>query len=529
MKRVCLTALAWLCLTAGLSAQIMNGSDVPEEPAKPVSPGDLSPYFWIGAQTIAVVGKNLQTGASGIAYNGNQTWVSFDVSFLDSHWDTPKKIVSTDDPNVWTVGFKLIDPTARINSYSSSPETNYPSWSLGVQGFGWSFGTFFENNQPQGVNTGGDTSNVPASGATLNGANEVLYLGAVSALDQQYLEGYDYLADNLDSVVQISYPVTGAAYAAYQAGDWYRVAATVGTGNATGDQTKAFAGVLNFSLSPMGPGSYDEPLTYTIKGDVIAGKGFTAAGNAQGNPFGFGLQGQVDYYWDDDMAVSPILAFDGRVNDTTTPGVTLNANAYRFDWKAGAGVMVTLSPKRWVTDLYEELPQTQSTFENVENAHIRKFTYLQLMADYSRSSFSDTARDLNVVFKGEEPDGVVGLDDNLGAMVEMRVGNVLRTNPGSKTTWASIGRASYDLVQHTVTPYIQAYYDSSALAKLRFGAQMELVKGTAIEVTYMTANLTGVSSRAQDAGRLEVIFGMATDPTFRLIKTMNFSYEGTEQ
>ena len=534
MKRVCLTALAWLCLTAALSAQIMNGADVPEEPAQPVSTGDLSPYFWIGAQTMTVAGKNLQTGASGIAYNGNQTWVSFDVSFLDSHWDTPKKIVSTDDASNWTVAFKLFDPTTRLNSYSTGPEVNFPSWSLGVQGFGWKFGTLVENNQPQGVNTGGDTANVASSSAlSLSGANEVLYLGPPSALLPTYnsttgnaLVGYDYLPGNADNVVQVTYPVTGAMYASYEQTDYYKVAATVGSSQsaASASSSSGVSGALNFSLSPIGPGSLDEPLTYTVQGDVIAGRGYAA-----GNPVGFGVQSQVDYYFDDDMAISPIAAFDGRVNDTWTPGVVLNANAYRFDWKAGGGFLLTLSPKRWVTDLYEELPQNQTSFENVENAKIRKFTYIQAMFDYSRSSYTDTARDLNFVLKAEEPDGVVGLDDNLGAMVELRVADLLRSNPGAKTTWGSIGRVSYDFYQHTVSPYLQAYYDSNALAQLRIGAQMELVKGTALEVTYMTSNLTGVSAAPTDKGRIEVILGLSTDPDFRMIKTMNFNYEGTEQ
>jgi hypothetical protein len=38
-----------------------------------------------------------------------------------------------------------------------------------------------------------------------------------------------------------------------------------------------------------------------------------------------------------------------------------------------------------------------------------------------------------------------------------------------------------------------------------------------------------VSKKPDDKGRLEVMLGLATDPAFRMIKTMNFSYEGTEE
>lgn len=517
MKRICLTALAFLGLVAALSAQIMNGDSVPEQAAKPLTPGELSPFFWIGGQAITTVGKNFETGASGMSYSSNQTWVSFNVAFVDSHYDTPKKIVSTDDPQAWSLSFKLVDPTARINSYSASPEINYPSWLLGVHGFGWRFGYGAPYNQPNGLIVGGDTANKPTG--TLSGANQALYLGQLSA------GSGDGIAV-IDPIVKVNYSISQAAYAAYEVPGLYRVALTAGTA-ATDESTaseprNAFAGVLDFSLRPWGEGSYDEPLTLGLEGNLIAGREYTS-----GNPIGFGLQTQLDYFLDDDVSVSPLLAFDGRVNDTWTPGLILPENSYGFDWKASGGLLIALSQKQWAGDAYGELPG-QASFANIENAKIQKFTYLQVMADSFRQKLANNNRDTNFVVKFEEPDGILGLDDNWGLMAEFRVGNLLEANPGVKSTWSAIGRISYDLAAHTVTPYLRWYRNSDDLTKLRIGVQLAPVKGAALEVTYMTTNLTKVSSSPADQGRLEILLGLATDSGFRLPKNMLFNYEGKE-
>jgi hypothetical protein len=515
MKRICLTALVFLGLAMALSAQVMNGSLVPEQAAKPVSPGELAPSFWIGAQAITTVGANLQTGASGMSYDGNQTWVSFNVAFLDSHYDTPKKVVSADDPGSWSLSFRLQDPTARINSYSSGPEVNFPSWNLGVQGNGWRLGFFTENNQTTGNNLGGDQTNGP--GTTLTGANQALYLGQATAGSGA--------VTGTETVVQVSYNVSSAAYASYEVPNLGKVALTVGSGSdpaATGAKN-SWAGVLDWSASPLGPGSIDEPLTFTLKGNLIGGTNFST-----GNPVGFGLQTQLDDYLDDDVVLSPVVAFDGRLNDTWTPGVSLAANSLSLETKVSGGLLFALSPKQWVSDDYSELP-SQGTFENVENAKIQKFTYVQVMADFFRQSLANNSPDMDLVFRAEEPDGIVGLDDNLGWMSEFRVGQLLKANPGASTTWSTIGRLSYDLSAHRVSPYVLWFYDSTNLAKLRFGVRASLVKGTALEVNYMTSNLTSVTSSPLDKGRIEVLLGLSTDPSFTMIKNMFFNYEGATE
>lgn len=544
MKRICLTALACLGFATALSGQVMEGNKIQEQPANSVTPGEITPYFWVGGQAIVTTGYNLQTGASGMAYNPYDTWVSFDVSFLDSHYSTPQKFETKDNPNNWSLYFKLYDMTTRLNSWTTTPEVYDPAWAVGVQGFGWKFGYFYENNLDSGLNTGGTTNTpigyVPTalSGQGITGGNEILYLGQSTVAN--YLTPLstaptnssgtntapDYL-DSYDAVVQVSYATSNAVFATYQVPDYYKVSITAGsqTADTSTSARNAYAGVLNFSASPLGPGSLDEPVTFTVKGDLIAGENYSA-----GNPLGFGMQGELDYYLDDDVYVSPLVAFDGRLADTWTPGVVNASGTNNFDWNAGGGFLLTLSQKQWVTDYYDELPSQGSTaFQNIENTHILKFTYVQAMVDLSRRVLTNPKQDMDFVFKAEEPDGIVGIDDNLGAMVEYRALNLLRTNPGTQTGWAMLGRVDYDFVNHKVTPYVHWYVDYTGWTQLRVGVDLMPVKGSYVELTYMTTNLTGAPSVAADSGRFEVIFGLSTDTTFIGPRSMNFAAIGTEE
>lgn len=513
MKRICLTTLVFLGLTALLSAQILKIEDAPEQAAKPVTPGDITPTFWIGGQAIAIVGKNLETGVSGIGYSTDDTWLSFNVAFLDSHYSTPTKVQSKDDPNQWSLAFKLYGFTERLNSYSSSPgERNWPNWGLGVQGFGWHFGFLTQYNQENGVNTGGDSGNKP--GTYLTGANEVLYLGQGTAGDSPFLAGND-------TVVTTTYSgLSGSGYVGYEVPNYFKLYLTGGTRasdeTTTSTTQNAYAGVANFTVSPLGPGSYDEPLTFTLRGNAIGGTGFTKAQG--GNPVGFGVQGQVDYYFDDDVVLSPLGAFDGRVNDS----LSLVTGASNFEWKAGGGLQLALSQKQWVTDAYKELPSQGTGTEIFESSKILKYTYFQVVADYARSSFTQKNKDVDLIFKAEEPDGIQGVDDKLGAMAEYRVSNLTLANTGSKLTWSTIGRVSYDLAGHTVNPYVHWYYDSTQVTKVRLGVQMTPLKGTAVEVNYMSANLNSAGGKT-DQGRIEVLLGIATDSSFTMIKSMSFN------
>jgi hypothetical protein len=513
MKRICLTTLVFLGLTALLSAQILKIEDAPEQAAKPVTPGDITPTFWIGGQAIAVVGKNLDTGVSGIGYSTDDTWLSFNVAFLDSHYSTPTKVQSKDDPNQWSVSFKLYGFTERLNSYSSSPgERNYPNWGLGVQGYGWHVGFLTQANQDNGANTGGDSGNKAST--TLTGANEVLYLGQGTAGDSPFLVGDD-------GVVTTTYTgLSGSGYLGYEVPNLVKAYVTGGTrasdASTSSATQNAYAGVANVVVTPLGPGSYDEPLTFTLKGDAIAGTGFTKVQG--GNPVGFGAQGQVDYYFDDDVVLSPLAAFDGRVNDS----LSLSTGASNFEWKAGGGLQLALSQRQWVTDAYKELPSQGTGTEIFESSKILKYTYFQVVTDYARSSLTQKNKDVDLVFKAEEPDGIVGINDNLGAMAEYRVSNLTLANTGSKLTWSTIGRLSYDLAGHTVTPYVHWYFDSTQVAKVRVGVQTIPLKGTAVEVNYMSSNLNSAGGKT-DPGRIEVLLGIATDTSFTMPKTMSFN------
>src|SRR5262249_14921246 len=154
-----------------------------------------------------------------MSYSLNQTWLSFNLAFVDSHYDTPKKLVSTDDPETWSLSYRLLDPTARINSYSSNPEVNYPGWTLGLKGHGWRIGFLSHENKPGGVNGGGESGNTPQPGLTA--ANQVLLFGQGAAGTG------DYKLDT-DGVVKVTKNAASTAYAAYEVPQLYSAAVTVG-------------------------------------------------------------------------------------------------------------------------------------------------------------------------------------------------------------------------------------------------------------------------------------------------------------
>lgn len=519
MKRAGLLALLGLCLGSLLSAQVTDADKAPQPTEKPISPGLFTPTFWVGAQAVLESGYNMTSGASGMAYNGNDSWASFDVALVDSHYDVPKKFVTDEDPDYWMASVKLYGLTDRIDSYSSSPELNWPSWSVGIKGQGFTFGFFSQGytDEDEALVLGGDTTNTPTS--TIEGGNEVLYLGGLTAGSNDYLTA-------TESVVSVSYPVATKALVGYKIPGYLEVNLTGGSrGTIAGSSsTNGLAGVLNFSLEPFGS-SDDQPLVLGLTGDAIGGYNYTTAG--VGNPVAFGLATQLDWTLGDDIVLSPIAAFDGRVNDSWTSGIVYPVGTSKFDWKTGGGFLLTLSPKRWVTDFWGELP-AQSASEYFENSKILKFTYAQLMAEYGRSTVSQGNKDLSLVFKAEEPDGLAGRDENLGGMIEICASNLLAANSGYPLVWSGIGRLSYDLDNHKIEPYIRGYVDSTKVVKLRFGAQYNPMPGCALELTYMSANLTSGLATAQDTGRIELLVGLSTDSTFtRIPKTMSFSYSGT--
>jgi hypothetical protein len=296
---------------------------------------------------------------------------------------------------------------------------------------------------------------------------------------------------------------------------------------ATRAQGWAFA--FNGRATPFGAASPSQPLALTVKADAIKGINFTnnasgfpraTANLNEGDTAGFGLAGQLDYWAGKDFLISPMLAFDGRINDAT-----YSTRPDSFEWETGGGVMLTLSPKKFVHDDWNELANTVSLLNL--NEKIQKFAYVQVLGMYSKTTDADLA------IKAELPVAVNSYDSNLDTMLEYRVYAVNRLSEINATTWTLAGRVSYDFFDHTLVPYFRwqtngvsvASVNNTSVAKIRLGAQMALLPGVGIEAAYMSPQILGASLTKYDAGKLEIIVAMNTDGSPRTLtpKTMNFS------
>jgi len=271
-----------------------------------------------------------------------------------------------------------------------------------------------------------------------------------------------------------------------------------------------------------------------VKADAIKGFGFknnttsfSGASGAvnlnQGDTAGFGVAGQVDYWLGKDFVISPAAAFDGRLNDSA-----YSTRTDSFEWETGGGLILTMSPKKFVADDWNELSTVASV---VANNKIQKFAYVQVMAMYSKATDEDLA------IKFEEPDGAVGFDPNWGGMFEYRVNNLAKTVSTNTTTWSATGRVSYDFADHTIVPYLRWYasgsdlltIDKTSLVKLRLGVQVSLLPGVGVEATYLSPQVYSSGTTKSDAGKFELITILSTDGGKVMTpKTMNFTDWKTE-
>lgn len=520
MKRICMATLVLVTWVSGLPAQVMKSTEAPEPKPKAIAPGAVSPSFWIGGKAVVIAGRNFETGASGLSYT--DTWGSFNFALVDSRYDITKLYATPVDPSIWSGYFALKGPTARINSWETTTEFNWPAWQAGLQGEGFRFGFLSEGGD---YLQGGNSSNVPSSSTlSISGANKGILLGdRIAGVDRLYL-------NNTETVVTVNYPVTGMAFAGWESPGLVKTSLTVGM------KDKATAGLLSAEFTPLGSAAdLDHPLTFKLGASAIAGSGYKmdVTNNVYGNPLGLSVSGQLDFFLDDDMVLSPQAALDLRFNDTTTAGVTLPSGSQKADWKAAGGLLLSLSPKKWVNDDWTELPSQGAGFQNFEYSKIQKFSYLQLLADYGRSAVTEKQKDLNLNLRFEEPDGIVGFDENWGAMVEYSLANLLQADSSNKLGWSAAARISYDLVAHKYSPYVRVFTDNTQVVRFRTGLQVAVVPGCAIELTYMTKNLNGGakagsgSAIATDAGRIELIVGLSSDSSYnRTPKNMSFDYTG---
>jgi len=535
VRKIVTTVIVLVLMSVSAFAQVQSVEDIEAPPPQFQDHGGVTPWFWIGLQTVFSGGYNIETSAAGFRnYGGdNHTYASFNLAFVDSHYQTPKfyEVPRDLDPEAWTGHFALLNFTSRLNSWESGNtgmENNAPAWLAEISGKGFRIGFFTQAADLVGgiIDSGRSDENNSKPVLKISGGNKVLNLS-----DGQL--GRIYYEKSTDANTVTTYtagssstpgPDQGAIwYTGYEKKDLWNVYLTMlSQGNVnsdvTGGKNKGFAGVVDFGLTPFGLISDEEtPLTFNVSGNAIAGLGWQGT---EARPFtenvGFGLKGEAGIWLLDNFVISPVLAFDGKIDVYN-----------EFFWKAGGGFTFQFSGMRWVKDdwgdLYNNGNQSGSTSTyaladyRYENNQILKYAYAQVYGAYSEAS------DFNILFRVEEPDGNVGFHDKLGVMGEVRLYNLTEENKAM--SWETQGRVSWDLNlgQYLVTPYLRAYLNNDSVFKLRLGAYASIIPFTGFELAYTSANLNnGVTIPKPsylnpsyngffDAGRIELVVILKSD------------------
>jgi hypothetical protein len=535
-KSIVFAAIIALALTGiPVFAQVQSVEDVETPEPQYQDHGGVTPWFWIGIQTVFGAGYNIETTAGGFRnYGGdNHTYASFNLAFVDSHYMTPKfyEVPKELDPDAWTGHFVLKNFTARLNSWTGDTEieNNAPAWLAEITGKGARIGFFTQAGQLIGGLQDDNRKmkdNKPIT--SIYGGNKVLNLGT-GQLGRLFYERTG------DSKTVTKYSTNNAVdnggglmYVGYEKLDLFNVFLTmlsegnvnsaIGENSEGKETNKGFAGVIDFGVTPFGVFA-DEgtPLTLDISGNFIAGFNFVAPSANANQNVGFGLKTEGGLWLLDNMVISPIVAFDGKL-DTET----------EFFWKVGGGVSFRFSGMRWMHDEWGDLFNngynvTSRSFpgnENFashryENNKILKYAYAQVYAAYSEDS------DFNLLFRVEEPDGEAGFHNKLGALFETRLYNLTEEN--NAMSWEMQGRVSWDvnIGQHIVTPYLRGYLNQQQVVKLRIGAYANFIPFTGFEIAYTSANLNfDADTTAKpmshykgigDAGRIEFLVILKSD------------------
>jgi len=484
--RLLMTMILMILFSPFVMAQIMSTQEVPLVPPQEQGGGQITPSFWIGAQAVESFGYNLETGAFGLRNHSGDTWASFNFAFVDSKYDTPKFVEYGGDQKTWTGRIRLQNYTYRLNSWTSTPEVNLPSWIAEIQGNGFHIGLF--NQAGKFIEPSSATNNNPSP--KLSSANMVLYFNNPNALDP------DYIA-NVNPATSVSYTGTGLVYLGYTQKDVFKAYLSIlSEGNVNSNinngANDGWAGAVDLYLTPFGTRATKKQML-APRISLNAVKGF----NYNQNPLGIGTKAELSVYLGNTYELIPLAAFDGKWDETFTT----------FSWAAGGGLQFRFSNAMLVNDDWGELATTPSSeYFNYtyENSKILKYSYAQLYASYSEQN------DIDIAVKIEEPDGAAGFDKNLGAMLEVRLNNIMQYN-NTPLSWSAVGRISYELMNNTVIPYIRTYLDSKSVLKLRTGAQIGgIIPNTGFEIAYTSRNLNqGASSTATadkfDKGRIEFI------------------------
>jgi hypothetical protein len=506
----CMLVVTLAIAVMPLNAQVQGDDEIVTPPAQFQDHGGVTPWFWIGIRTVFSGGYNIETGAAGFRnYGGdNYTYASFNLAFVDSHYQTPKfyEVPRSIDPDAWSGKFKLMNFTSRINSWEdgiSGVENNLPAWLAEISGKGAHIGFFTQAGQLIGSMDDNQDNNKPRT--SLSAGTMVLQLGDTDLGKSIYDKNR---ADN-----RTTYSTSNGAlwYAGYERSERFNTyLSMLSEGNinsdVSGGQNDGFAAALDFNVSPLGLiADSENPFTLTLTGNAITGWRFETPEN-----IGFGLKAEPGFWLRDNFVITPSAAFDGKLDVNND-----------FTWKAGGGLVFRFSGMRWITDSedWNELSQISNVGFRYENNKVLKYAYAQVYAAYSEND------DLDLVFKVEEPDGDVGWHEKLGAMAEFRLYNLTNKVTTNTLDWAVQGRISYDLTvkSYLITPYVRSYLDSNAVLKLRAGAQANIIPYVGLEIAYTSANLNsgakGFSfpgamshySNSSDAGRLELIVVLQSD------------------
>jgi hypothetical protein len=526
-KRFICAIFVVLAMSASLFAQVQEMPDVEMPSPQFQDHGPVTPWFWIGVQTVFSGGYNMETTAAGFRnYGGDYyTYASFNLAFVDSHYQTPKfyEVPRDLDPDAWTGHFIMLNFTSRINSWDQAEkaiENNGPAWLAEITGKGFRIGFFTQAAELIGgtYDYGYNSSEGSRKAITkIYGGNNVLNLGE-GELGKLY---YEKSTDN--TVTTYEAKDSGAImYTGYEKKDLWSVYLTMLSegnvnSNVTNGNNKGIAGVVDFSVTPLGVVTDEStPLTFGVSGNVIGGFGWKGTNEN----VGFGLRGDVGYYLGDNMVIAPTVAFDGKLNVDN-----------KFFWKAGGGVTFQFSGMRWTSDDWGDLsndgyPQgrvtSQFAEQRYENTKILKYAYAQVYGAYSDE------RAFNMLFRVEEPDGNLGFHDKLGAMIETRLYNLTgkdKNGNDKDMSWEVQGRVSWDLNvgQYLITPYLRGYYNSDEVVKARIGAYANFIPFTGFELAYTSANLNNNVKLPKpsylnasynsffDAGRIELIVILKSD------------------
>jgi hypothetical protein len=479
-----------IMVAASGRTQVMDTDDIILPTPTEQAGGAVTPYFWVGAQAVGSLGVNLNNGAFGLRNHAGDTWVSFNIAFVDSLYMAPKSYEVGNDPSIWSGHLALRNYTARLNSWEEwTDSVNTPVWLAEVQGHGFHIGLFSQ----AGALFHGDNVNVPS---TINSGDLVLYLNDA---DVRY---GDFL-DTSNPLTTAEYDGSALLYAGYEQEELFRTYVTLTTeGNATeSDAADAdgVAGALDVTVTPFGTHADEEqPFILDITANAVYGYGFDT------NPIGFGIRVQPTIHLVDYYALTPVVAFEGMVPEGES-----------LQWSAGAGVLMSLSGKRWTGDFWGEAEPASYFDTYYENSQILKFAYAQAYAAFSPD------QDLDLVLKFEEPDGEIGFHENLGALAEFRLNNVIGTGAAG-LGWSAIGRISYDLDNHTLIPSLRVYVNYENTIRIRPAIEFAGIPHTSFELSYSSSNLNHAAPGDFDLGTIELVGIIKTDAgIIRVPRNMN--------